>query len=170
MNDTTERSEAMQKLGAMIKDIRIVMLTTAMPDGTLRARPMATQEAPFDGDLWFFTGADSSKVHEIEDDQHVSLAYVSTHDNLYLSISGRATVLRDRAKAEQLWTPAMKAWFPGGLDDPDLTLLKVSVEQAEYWDTPSSTMVHIAGFIKAVATGQRYQPGENEKIDLEKSA
>lgn len=170
MNDTTERSEAVQKLGEMIKDIRIVMLTTAMPDGTLRGRPMATQDAPFDGDLWFFAGADSPKVHEIEDDQHVSLAYVSTDDNRYLSISGRATVLRDRAKAEQLWTPAMKAWFPGGLDDPDLALLKVTIEQAEYWDTASSTMVHIAGFIKAMATGQRYQPGEHEKIELEKTA
>jgi hypothetical protein len=59
-----------------------------------------------------------------------------------------------------------RAWFPDGLDDPDLALLKVTVEQAEYWDSSSSMMVHLAGFVKALATGQPYAAGENEKIDL----
>jgi len=81
-------------------------------------------------------------------------------------VSGRASVVRDRGKAEELWSPAMKAWFPDGLDDPDLALLRVQVEDAEYWDTPSSKMVHVVGFVKAVATGQRYQPGENEKLEF----
>jgi general stress protein 26 len=127
---------------------------------------MATQEAPFDGNLWFFTSAASPKVDEIEDEHHVQLSYASPEDNRYVSVSGRATVVRDRAKAEELWSPAMKAWFPDGLDDPELALLRVHVEAAEYWDSPSSTMVHIVGFVKAVSTGQPYQPGENEKLDF----
>jgi general stress protein 26 len=74
--------------------------------------------------------------------------------------------VRDRAKSQELWTPAMKAWFPDGLNDPDLALLRVQVEGAEYWDSPSSTMVHIVGLVKAVSTGQRYHPGENEKLEF----
>jgi general stress protein 26 len=165
MQETT-REEAVAKLSELIKDIRIAMLTTQAPDGSLRGRPMATQDAPFDGELWFFTGAGSPKVDEIEEEHHVHLSYASPEDNRYVSVSGRASVVRDRNKAEELWSPAMKAWFPDGLDDPDLALLRVQVEGAEYWDSPSSTMVHVVGFVKAVTTGQRYQPGENEKLEF----
>ena len=75
-----ERYDAIQKLGELIKDIRIAMLTTALPNGSLRSRPMATQDTEFDGTLWFFTGVESGKVHEIEDDQHVNLSYAEPSD------------------------------------------------------------------------------------------
>lgn len=166
MQETTSREEAVEKLGELIRDIRIAMLTTAKPEGTLHGRPMATQEAPFDGDLWFFTGASSPKVGEIEDDQHVQLSYAQPDKNVYVSVSGRASIVRDKEKARELWSPAMKTWFPDGLDDPDLALLKVHVEAAEYWDTHSSAVVHLFGFIKAVATGQRPDVGDHEKIDF----
>lgn len=74
--------------------------------------------------------------------------------------------MRDKEKAKELWKPLLKAWFPKGLEDPDLALLKVSVESAEYWDAPSSKMVQIAGIAKAAVTGQRYQGGENKKLDV----
>ena len=165
MSETTHE-EKVKKLGEMIRGIRIAMLTTAMPDGTLRSRPMATQEAEFDGDLWFFTGAGSPKAHEIEEDAHVNVSYVDAEGQRYASVSGRARIVRDRQKAEELWSPAYKAWFPEGLDDPDLALLKVVVDGAEYWDSPSSAAAHLIGTAKALATGERYQPGENEKLNL----
>jgi general stress protein 26 len=65
---------------------------------------------------------------------------------------------------EELWNPILKAWFPKGLDDPNIILLKVSVEAAEYWDSTSSTIVQVAGFIKALVTGARADGGENEKV------
>lgn len=167
MNDK-EQDDTVKKLRDLIKDIKFGMLTTAGDDGSLRSRPMATQQTEFDGDLWFFTNASAPKVDEIRHDQHVNVSFSSPEDNRYVSVSGKAQVVRDRKKAEELWNPFYKAWFPGGLDDPDLALLKVPVEKAEYWDSPSSPVVHLIGFVKAVATGTRYQPGENEKINLEK--
>lgn len=158
--------EEIKKLGELIKDIRIAMLTTALPDGSLRSRPMATQDEEFDGTLWFFTGAESGKVHEIEDDQHVNLSYSEPSDQKYVSVSGKARIVRDRAKIDELWSTPLKAWFPDGKDDPNIALLKIEVENAEYWDTPSSKMVHLIGMVKATVTGQSYQPGENEKISL----
>ncbi len=170
MSENTNRSEELKKLGEMIKDIDFAMLTTVLPDGTLRSRPMSTQEVEFNGDLWFFTGADSPKVKEIREEQNVNLSYASPDDNRYVSVSGKATLVRDRQKAEELWSPAYKAWFPDGLDDPNLALLKVSVEQAEYWDSPSGAVIHLFGFVKAIATGESYEPGENEKLNLGKGA
>lgn len=160
------RADAISKLGEMIKDIRIAMMTTSEPDGTLRSRPMATQKQEFDGELWFFTGASSGKVGEIRQDQHVNISYAAPDDNRYVSVSGTARLVRDQAKVKELWNPILKAWFPDGPEDPDIALLRVDVHQAEYWDSPSSTMVQIAGFLKAVATGQRANGGENEKLSL----
>ena len=166
MENTKTREEAIEKLNSLIEDIDFAMLTTVDTDGVLRSRPMSTQEAEFNGTLWFFTSDKTHKVEEIERDNRVNASYAKPEDNVYVSVSGAASITKDRAKMEELWNPILKAWFPKGLDDPNICLLKVDVEQAEYWDSPSSTLVQIAGFIKALATGQRADGGENEKINL----
>ena len=157
--------ESIEKLRSLIEDIDTAMLTT-IDGGVLRSRPMQTQETEFDGDLWFFTSSDTHKTEEIEKDNRVNVSYAKPSDNIYVSVSGRAEVVRNRAKIEQLWNPAYKAWFPEGLNDTNLILLKISVEQAEYWDSSSSAVVHVYGFVKALATGERAEGGENEKINL----
>ncbi len=159
-------SDAIKKLGEEIKGIRIAMMTTVEEDGMLRSRPMATQEADFDGDLWFFTGAGSPKVDEVEHDRHVNISYSKPDDNRWVSVSGTAQLVRDRAKIDELWKPFLKAWFPKGKDDPELALLRVNVTDAEYWDTQSGAVAHTIGLIKAVATGQQYDPGDHEKLDI----
>ena len=163
MNNT--RQESIKKLNDLIEDVEIAMLTT-IDKGVLRSRPMATQQTEFDGDLWFFTSAETHKTEEIQKDNRVNVSYALPSDNTYVSVSGKAEIVRDRAKIEELWNPIYKAWFPKGLDDPNLILLKVEVEQAEYWDSPSSTFVQLYGFLKALATGERADGGENKKLDL----
>ncbi len=159
------RQESIEKIKELTEGIDFCMLTT-IDGGHLRSRPMSTQEFEFDGDLWFFTSDNTHKVSEIDKDNRVNVAYSKPDDNNYLSVSGRAEVVRDRAKIEELWSPVLKAWFPEGKDDPHLCLLKVSVEQAEYWDAPSSTIVQLFGMVKAIATGQEADYGENKKISL----
>lgn len=161
-------TENVAKLADLIRDVRIAMLTTIEADGCLRSRPMATQETEFDGTLWFFTWVDSAKVHEIERDHHVNISYANPSDEVYVSVSGTARLTRDPAKAKELWNPMHKAWFPKGLDDPNLGLLRVDVEKAEYWDSPSSKVVQLIGFAKALATGKSWagEAGENEKLTL----
>ena len=159
--------QSTSKLGELIKDIKIAMFTTTDPDGSLRSRPMACQEVDFDGDLWFFTHKSSSKVHSIVSDQKVNLAYASPSDNRYVSVTGRAQIIDDRDKEKELWNPAYKAWFPEGLEDPDLVLIRVRVDSAEYWDSPSSTVLHLVGFTKAIMTGEQYQPDQSEHDRLE---
>src|SRR3954464_1882509 len=118
-----------QKLAELIKDMKFAMLTTVEPDGSVRSRPMATQQAPFDGTLWFFTEVNSGKVSEIQGERHVNVSYANDDSQTYVSVSGKASVVQDRAKAERLWSPSYKAWFPMGLDDPTLALLKIDVAE-----------------------------------------
>jgi len=162
----SNRSDAVKKLGELIKDIKIAMLTTADTDGSLRSRPMATQTQAFDGDLWFFTREHSGKVDEVQREHQVNVSYAAPSDNRYVSVSGTGRIVTDRAKIKELWSPVLKAWFPKGEDDPEIALIKVTAEKAEYWDAPSGTMVKLIGFVKAIATGKTYEPGENKKLDL----
>lgn len=163
MQDT--RQEAIEKLESLIEGIDFAMLTT-IDGGVLRSRPMSTQDFEFDGSLWFFTSSNTHKVDEIEKDNRVNVSYAAPDSNTYVSVSGTAEIVKDRAKIDEYWSEIHRAWFPEGKDSPDLILLKINVEQAEYWDSPSSTIVQIAGFLKALATGESADGGENEKINL----
>jgi len=159
------RQASIEKLKSLTEGIDFCMLTT-INGGQLRSRPMSTQEMGEGGDLWFFTSDRTHKVEEIEADSRVNAAYSKPDDNLYVSVSGRASLVKDRRKIEELWNPILKAWFPDGLDDPTLSLLKVSVEEAEYWDSPNSKIVQIVGFVKALVTGQQADGGDHGKVSL----
>jgi general stress protein 26 len=169
MSDATDRQAQTQKLWSLIKDIRIGMLTTADDDGTLRSRPMGNLDYEFSGDLWFFTYGGSPKAQDVEQERQVNVAYSNPDDNVWVSVSGTATVVRERERMEELWSPILKTWFPKGLDEPDIALLRISVTKAEYWDAPSSTLIHLYGFVKSQLTGRPPEGGENEKLDLERS-
>jgi general stress protein 26 len=160
-----EREESIAKLREMLEDIDFCMMTT-VDNGSLRSRPMSTQVAEFDGEVWFFTRDNTHKIDEIEKDNRVCLGYSDPDDSRYVSVSGRAELSKDRAKMEELWNPILKAWFPDGLDDPHICLMKVTAEHAEYWEASSGKLVQLFGFVKALATGQEADYGENKKIEL----
>ena len=141
-----DSSEEIKHLARVIRGIKVAMLTTVCADGTLHSRPMATQEAHFDGALWFFTSIDSPKVGEVQQESQVNVSYADPNDQRYVSVSGRARLVLDREKIEELWSPLYNVWFPKGLDDPQLALLRVDADKAEYWDSRSSSMMQIAGF------------------------
>ena len=161
--------ETTRKLATLIKDIRIAMLTTVCADGSLRSRPMATQEPGFEeGELWFFTADDSPKTAEIACEHEVNLAYAEPKDQRYISLSGTAALVRDPVRARRLWQPAMMAWFPAGPDDPHLTLLRVRVHTAEYWDAPGGRMASLFARAKSALAGGRplKDAGEHARVNF----
>ena len=166
MQSATNEAEARDKLFALIKDIRIAMMTTMDEDGHMRSRPMYNQSVDKDGKLWFFTRADD-KVQEIRQDRHVNLSYSDPSSQTYVSISGTAADLRDKAKAREHWSEGMRTWFPKGTEDPELMMICVTPTKGEYWDSPSSTMLHLYGYVKAVATGESpHELTEDVKVKL----
>ena len=166
MTEQHTREAKIEKVRSLIGDIDFAMLTTVRPDGSLHSRPMATQGGAFDGDVWFFTKASSHKVDDVERNHRVNVAFASPEEQKYVSLSGEATLVRDRRKLEELWNPVYKAWFPEGLDDPDLALLKVEADSAEYWEGTSSTVAYVAGLAKATLTGKPVDAGENEAVEI----
>ncbi|HEY0206838.1 MAG TPA: pyridoxamine 5'-phosphate oxidase family protein [Acetobacteraceae bacterium] len=164
MSDKTH-SEATKKMWSMMKDIGFAMMTTEDGD-SLRARPMVAAQKEFDGSLWFYTRASSHKVDEVQGDQRVGVTYANPSKQDYVSLSGKARLVRDKAAITEHWQEAMRTWFPKGIDDPDIALLRVDITAAEYWDAPNSTMVHAYGYVKAVVTGEPPHPGGNEKLSF----
>jgi len=163
-----DNSESTSKLNELIKDIKYAMLCTIDGNGQIRSRPMVTQQSKFDGDLYFFSGQHSPKIDELRNNPHVNLTYIQ-NENCFISVSGTAEVVKDREKMQDLWRPEYHAWFPKGLDDPELSLLKVKVIQAEYWDVTSHKLVQILNFAKAVLTGKKHE-GEKKEHDKIKIA
>ena len=165
MSATTDTPEIREKLWSMMKGIQIAMLST-QDGGQIRARPMAASQKGFDGTLWFFTRASSHKVAEVDAREQVGVTYADSGQQNYVSLSGRATLVTDKAAVTEHWAEVLRTWFPKGTDDPDIGLLRVDVEAAEYWDAPNSKMVHAYGYVKAVLTGSPPDAGENKKVDF----
>ena len=161
------RERDLQKLRELVKDIDFCMLTTVAENGDLRSRPMSSNgDIDSDGDLWFFTSASSHKVNEIEKLSKVNVSFADPDNQHYVSISGRAQLVRDRKKIDELWRPEFKIWFPNGKDDPDVALLRVSSEQAEYWDGPASTIGFVLNLVSSLVSGKEADMGENRKVNL----
>ena len=156
--------EGIAKVAELSKEVRIGMLTTRAPDGLLVSRPMALQEVEFDGDYWFFAERSSRKVQHVRADPRVSVSLGSA--DTWVAVAGHAEVVDDRAKAEELWNTAVEAWFPGGPNDPDVVLLKVVGDSAEYWDTPGGRIATVLSLVKAKVTGRPYDGGDNETVQL----
>ena len=160
------RNGNLKKIGEFIKDIDFAMMTTVDEEGELQSRPMSTQKAEFDGDIYFFTYDDSNKAQHIKSNSRVNLAYAAPEKQDYLSIKGDAQILKDRQKMEELWQPQLKAWFPQELETPGIALIKVSAKTAEYWDSPSSTAAHVIGLVKSTLTGQPQPAGDDVTVTL----
>jgi general stress protein 26 len=152
--------EGHKKISELVKGIHICMMTTARADGSLSSRPMAVQDKPFEGSLWFLTRSTSEKIDEIQHDQHVLLGFAEPKDSKYISLRGRALLSQDRSKIKDLWNPMYKAWFPKGEDDPEITVVEVRVSEADYWEATGLKVVTLVKYAYAAATGNKVPIGE----------
>ena len=143
----------LRKLGDMIDDIEVAMMTTRAADGSLVSRPLQTLKLTAEGELVFFTAADSAKVAQLTDDLDVNLAYANQSDKCYVSVRGRARIDRDPALIEELWSPAQNVFF-SGKDDPNLTVLRVRVRDAMYWESAGNFMERALDFARGMWTEQ----------------
>jgi len=139
-------TDPISKLNELIQGIPTAILTTVRPDSSLHSRPMATQPVDGNGAFWFLTGSNTEKVEAVRTIQRVNLSFVDHATNRYVSVSGFCELVRNGAKAKELWKPEYQTWLPGGLADPDLVLMRVVVQQAEYWVPSQSRTLELTGF------------------------
>lgn len=158
MDDKTPTPEqAREHLWHLIKDMRFAMFTTRHGNGHLHSRPMTTQNTKVDEDqsLWFFASRSGEPVGDIGVDPTVNISYADPGKDAYVSVSGTAKVVDDREKKQQLWSKMNDAWFPKGVDDPDLALVRVSITHAEYWDVKENKALQLFKMARAAFTGTR---------------
>ncbi|MCF0073372.1 pyridoxamine 5'-phosphate oxidase family protein [Dyadobacter sp. CY261] len=190
MEKDFEDNQAIKKLKSLAEDIRFCMYTT-YEDGRIVSRPMTTLDIDVEGNIWFFTSRHTDLLRDAPHGnawqgdaphgnaphgaaQHgnarlgdpVTLIYSDPKNNTYLSVSGTASVVESEHRKEELWNLMSKAWFPGGKDDPDLVVLRVTTQEAAYWDSTSSKMIVFFSMLKAVITGSTPDGGDHGKLNL----
>ena len=136
----TSHENGIKKLQELTKDIRFCMLTTVDESGVLHSRPMTIQHTEPNGDLWFFTGKNTGMAIGVRHNDCVSAAFANDCGDIFVSVYGRARLLVDHQIMEKLWEPIYQTWFPQGLEDPNLSLLKLEVELAEHWDSAKGVL------------------------------
>ncbi len=166
MEKTLRHEAAFDKLKKMAEDIQFCMFCTIGYNGTISSRPMTTNEVDEDGNIWFFTNKLSEVSIEADQKNDVCLAYSCPSKNDYLSVTGVASIVLDKAKIKELWKSAYKVWFPEGTNDPELALIRVTPTNAEYWDSSANKMVILFSMVKAALTGTQYKEGEHGKLKL----
>ena len=141
-------------IAAKIKDVRFGMFTTIDGGEMPSSRPLICQQIDNEGNMWFFASDESGFTLDLGQHPNVNISFCNQEQNLYLSVTGHAYLVRDRAKARELWSPLVRGMFPGGLDDPHLLLIRVRIEAAEYWDASASAMKQLFHFARAAVGGR----------------
>jgi general stress protein 26 len=135
-------THAVERIREMVDKAKTCFFCTHGTSGESRgARPMAVQEVDEAGNLWFLSAVDSHKNEELAHDDAVQLFFQGSHHSDFLYLSGRGTVSQDKERIRELWTPMAKVWFTEGVDDPRITVIKVTPTSGYYWDTKHGMFV-----------------------------
>ncbi len=157
-------AESINKVTDIINDSHIGMFTTINEAGALVSRPLAVQEVKDDGDMWFFTSANTSQVAHIRANPAVNISFGQRTE--WVSVAGTAEVVTDRQLIHDMWNQVVEAWFPDGPDTPEVVLLHVDSDSAEYWTSPGGTAATVLQWIKSKVTNSRMSVGESGTVEL----
>jgi general stress protein 26 len=159
--------DAIEKLRELAESIDICMFCSHLKtDDGASCRPMSTQKVCDQGNVWFFSSGDSDKNKEIEEDKNVQLFYSHPGKDSYMIVNGEAEIIFDRDKIDELWSPEIKAWFPEGKDDPNISIIKVVPTSAYYWDTEGGKMINFFKILASAATGKNFVDGNEGNISI----
>lgn len=155
----------LHELGKLIGDIEVAMLTTRAEDGSLVSRPLQTLKLDAEGELVFFTAANSHKIAELTDDAEANLAYAHPGEHRYVSVRGRARMDRDADTIDELWTLSQKVFFPDGRDDPNLMVLRIRVRDAVYWEIADSLVARAFDFARGLLDSDPADLGKQGRLE-----
>jgi general stress protein 26 len=147
-------ADAVKKLRELVKAGPTCMFASELTSIPFHVCPMETQQVDDQGNLWFFSGADSDHNAQIATDPRVQLIFSNPGNYEYLTVFGEAEISRDAAKIDELWTKMVEAWFPSGKDDPNLRLVRVRPGIAHYWATKNGKVISLVTMLVAGMSGK----------------
>ena len=158
--------EQADRLKALLNKFGTAMLVTHAGGDKMRARPMAIAHVEDNCDLWFITARETAKVHEIENEQAVTIV-CQDGGELCVSFSGVAQLVDDRRKVYEFWNSGFEPWFPRGKDDPEIRLIFVRGDEAEFWDKKGASGVkYLFEKARRLAGGEHVQEKQHGKVKL----
>ena len=165
MEKNLRSEESVKKFKKLVNDINVCMFITNNREDE-HTRPMATIEIEDNGTLWFFTDIRSIKVEEVSTNRLVHLAYAHPGKASYLDVWGNASVITDKQAIKNKWSPIVRAWFPGGVDDPNIALLRIEPRDAYYWDAETGKMISFLKIAASAITGKKLSEGAEGKLTM----
>ena len=166
-NAVTAHPDPHKRLWEIIKHIRFGMLTHRHANGSLHAHPLTTQNKSLEPDmmLYFFVSKKTELGQRLMADGNVNVSYADTSKDTYVSITGQASLNEDMRLKQHLFNALAKAWFPGGAEDPDLELVELAIEDAEYWNVKESKTTQLFKMATAAVSGHQPEIGEHRELE-----
>jgi len=155
---SAEDRKKVDEIWNLVKHEHAAVLVSIRKDGSLDSIPMGCVQRDFDGTLWFLTFKDNPRLHEIEENGHVLVSYVRPSRYEFVSMSGCARIVDDRARVRELWREGFSVWFPDGPDSPAIALIEIAVTTVKSWSKPASLLTYAYYYVKAKLTGQSPSP------------
>ncbi|MBO9595379.1 MAG: pyridoxamine 5'-phosphate oxidase family protein [Niabella sp.] len=159
-------TEAIEKLQHLVNKIDVCMFCSAIRDGSLHAVPMSRQEIDDSGAIWFLLSAESDTCKNVQKDPRVQLLYAQVSDYNFMAVTGRAVISRDPERIEKYWNKFTEAWFEKGKEDPNIRIMKVTVEDAHYWDNKANKLVTFLKLAASAVTGSKLDMGREGDINI----
>ncbi len=159
-------SEGIKKLQVLSRQVDMCMFCTDLGSSPFQTRPMSTRDVDDEGNIWFFSRESSHKNFEIKQDDEVQLIYAQPDNSHFLSVYGEADIIKSKEKAEELWSAFAKTWFNDGVDDPELTIIRVKPKDVYYWDTKHGRMVSLLKIVAGAVTGKQMDDGIEGKLKV----
>ena len=168
MGDTKNliNKEAIDKMKELAEEIKMCMFCTYDTTGRLQTAPMSTNTADEDGTLWFLSTKESQRNTDLQANATTDLIFSQPGKETYMSVHGRSEVLYDKDKIEELWNPIVKTWFTEGKDDPKISVIKFTPDEAYYWDTKNGKMVSFLKILAGAITGKTMDDGIEGKLKV----
>ena len=159
--------DAIAKIKELVEKAESCFFCTAVSTGGSNgARPMNVRQVDDEGNLWFLSANDSHKNKELSKDPSVKLYFQGSAHSDFLQLSGTASITDDKAKIKDLWNPVIKTWFTEGVDDPRITVIKVTPSEGYYWDTKHGNAVAGIKILIGAAIGKTLDDSIEGKLDV----
>ena len=169
MKKNLQSDDALSKFKELVEDIRVCMFITNNKDELYvlnrdNGQPLPNAEVQLWQQTYNYTNRNYEE--EIASEGSVHLVYSHPGKESYLDVWGTGEVVNDKQTIKDKWKPIVKAWFPNGVDDPNLALLKIRPGKSYYWDATSGKMVQFIKMAASIATGAKLAEGKEGKLSL----
>ena len=157
--------KAQEKIKDIAEDIDFTMLATNLGHKPFHAVPMSTKKVDEEGNIWFLSGKDSTHNQHISNDKYTELIYSDPSDMTFMNLFCEASIIEDKNILKELYGKTDDNWFDG-VDDPNLSALKLTPLEAYYWEPKDNKLVTLFKMGVGAITGDRQDLGEHGNLDL----